>query len=165
MAIIIIYIDISIIFVSNKKDMKLENPTRTALYSIEKAIKEYRKLAQKNISKVVKDITVDQGLVLIILNDNQNIAQNELANLVFKDNASITRMIELMVKKEYITRTIHPEDRRKFNLEITEKGLKTLELIQPVIKNNRQTALEGLSLEEIALLDKTLNKIITNCSK
>ncbi|WP_337966236.1 MarR family transcriptional regulator [uncultured Flavobacterium sp.] len=145
--------------------MKLENPTRTALYSIEKAIKEYRKLAQKNISKVVKDITVDQGLVLIILNDNQNIAQNELANLVFKDNASITRMIELMVKKEYITRTIHPEDRRKFNLEITEKGLKTLELIQPVIKNNRQTALEGLSLEEIALLDKTLNKIITNCSK
>lgn len=144
--------------------MKLENPTRTALYSIEKAIKEYRKLAQKNISKVVKDITVDQGLVLIILNDNQNIAQNELANLVFKDNASITRMIELMVKKEYIIRTIHPEDRRKFNLEITEKGLKTLELIQPVIKNNRQTALEGLSLEEIALLDKTLNKIITNCS-
>jgi DNA-binding MarR family transcriptional regulator len=145
--------------------MKLENPTRTALYSIEKAIKEYRKLAQKNISKVVKDITVDQGLVLIILNDNHNIAQNELANLVFKDNASITRMIELMVKKEYITRTIHPEDRRKFNLEITEKGLKTLELIQPVIKNNRQTALEGLSLEEIALLDITLNKIITNCSK
>ncbi|RKR04612.1 MarR family transcriptional regulator [Flavobacterium sp. 90] len=145
--------------------MKFENPTRTALYSIEKAIKEYRKLAQKNISKVVEDITVDQGLVLIILNDNQNIAQNELANLVFKDNASITRMIELMVKKEYITRTIHPEDRRKFNLEITEKGIKTLELIQPVIKINRETALDGLSLEEIALLDKTLNKIITNCSK
>jgi DNA-binding MarR family transcriptional regulator len=145
--------------------MKLENPTGTALYSIEKAIKEYRKLAQKNISKVVKDITVDQGLVLIILNDNQNIAQNELANLVFKDNASITRIIELMVKKEYITRTIHAEDRRKFNLEITEKGLKTLELIQPVIKTNRQTALEGLSLQEMELLDKTLNKIITNCTK
>jgi DNA-binding MarR family transcriptional regulator len=145
--------------------MKLENPTRTPFYSIEKAIKEYRKLAQKNISKVVKDITVDQGLVLIILSENQNIAQNELANLVFKDNASITRIIELMVKKEYITRTIHAEDRRKFNLEITEKGLKTLELIQPVIKTNRQTALEGLSMQEIDLLDKTLNKIITNCTK
>ncbi|MBF4487182.1 MULTISPECIES: MarR family winged helix-turn-helix transcriptional regulator [unclassified Flavobacterium] len=143
--------------------MKLENPTGTALYSIEKAIKEYRKLAQKNISKVVKDITVDQCLVLIILNENQNISQNELANLVFKDNASITRMIELMVKNEYLNRTIHPEDRRKFNLEITNKGLKTLELIQPVIKSNRQTALDGLSLEEIALLDKTLNKIIINC--
>jgi len=143
--------------------MKLENPTRTALYSIEKAIKEYRKLAQKNISKVVKDITVDQCLVLIILNENQNISQNELANLVFKDNASITRMIELMVKNEYLNRTIHPEDRRKFNLEITDKGLNTLQLIQPVVKSNRKKALDGLSLEEITLLDKTLNKIIINC--
>ncbi|MFH6993461.1 MarR family winged helix-turn-helix transcriptional regulator [Flavobacterium sp. FlaQc-48] len=143
--------------------MKLENPTGTVLYSIEKAIKEYRKLAQKNITKVVKDITVDQGLILIILNNHQNISQNELANLVFKDNASITRMIELMVKKEYLTRAIHPEDRRKFNLEITDKGLETLKLIQPVIKVNRQTALDGLSLEEIALLEKTLHKIIINC--
>lgn len=145
--------------------MKLENPTGTALYSIEKAIKEYRKLAQNNISKVAKDITVDQCLVLIILNDNQNISQNELANLVFKDNASITRMIELMVKKDYLTRTVNSEDRRKFNLEVTNKGIKTLELIKPVIQINRETALDGLSLEEIALLDKTLNRIITNCKK
>ncbi|MBS7256532.1 MarR family winged helix-turn-helix transcriptional regulator [Flavobacterium branchiicola] len=143
--------------------MKLENPTGTALYSIEKAIKEYRKLAQKNISKIVKDITVDQCLVLIILNDNRDISQNELANLVFKDNASITRMIELIVKKEYLTRTIHSEDRRKFNLEITEKGIKMLELIEPIIKKNRQIALNGLSLEEILVLDKTLQKIISNC--
>ncbi|CAA9201011.1 MarR family winged helix-turn-helix transcriptional regulator [Flavobacterium collinsii] len=143
--------------------MKLKNPTGTVLYSLEKAIKEYRRLAQKNITEVVKDITVDQCLVLIILNDNPDISQNELANLIFKDSASITRMIELMVKKEYITRTIHLEDRRKFNLEITKKGIKTLQEIEPVIELNRQTALEGLSLEEIVLLDKTLHKIIINC--
>ncbi|WP_264550668.1 MarR family winged helix-turn-helix transcriptional regulator [Flavobacterium sp. N2038] len=145
--------------------MKLENPTGTALYSIELAIKEYRKLAQKNIAKVVKDITVDQCLVLIILNDNRDISQNELANLVFKDNASITRMIELMVKKDYLSRTIHPEDRRKFNLMITEKALKTIELIEPVIQSNRETALYGLSVSEITLLDQTLHKIIRNCKK
>ncbi len=145
--------------------MKIENPTGTALYSIEKAIKEYRKLAQKNITKVVKDITVDQCLVLIILQQNESISQNELANLVFKDSASITRMIELMVKNDYLTRTIHAEDRRKFNLVITEKGLKTIELIEPVIQFNRETALHGLSLKEITLLDQTLHKIISNCKK
>jgi DNA-binding MarR family transcriptional regulator len=102
---------------------------------------------------------------LMILNKDAKISQNELANLIFKDNASITRMIELMVKKEYLNRTIHSKDRRKFNLEITEKGKKTLELIQPIIKINRETALNGLSLEEINFLDKTLNKIITNCKK
>lgn len=145
--------------------MNIKNPTGTVLYSIEQAIKEYRKVSQKNISKIVKDITIDQCLVLTILNKDAKISQNELANLIFKDNASITRMIELMVKKEYLIRTLHQEDRRKFNLEITEKGIKTIELIEPIVQLNRQTALNGLSLEEIALLDKTLNKIITNCKK
>jgi DNA-binding MarR family transcriptional regulator len=143
--------------------MNLKNPTGTVLYSIEQAIKEYRKVSQKNISKVVRDITIDQCLVLIILNMEVSISQNELANLIFKDNASITRMIELMVKNDYLNRTIHNEDRRKFNLEITDKGKKTIALINPIIQINRKTALKGLSLEEIALLDKTLNKIIANC--
>jgi DNA-binding MarR family transcriptional regulator len=145
--------------------MNIKNPTGTVLYSIEQAIKEYRKMSQKNITKIVKDITIDQCLVLIILNKDAKISQNELANLVFKDNASITRMIELMVRKEYLNRTIHKEDRRKFNLELTEKGKKTIELINPIIQINRETALNGLSLEEIDLLDKMLNKIIINCKK
>lgn len=143
--------------------MNIKNPTGTVLYSIEQAIKEYRKVSQKNIAEIVKDITIDQCLVLIILKKYAKISQNELANLIFKDNASITRMIELMVKKDYLIRTIHKEDRRKFNLEITEKGKKTLELINPIVQINRETALNGLSLEEINLLDKTLNKIINNC--
>jgi len=143
--------------------MSIKNPTGTVLYLIEQAIKEYRKVSQKNISKVVKDITVDQCLILIILNQDDKISQNSLANLIFKDNASITRMIELMVKKEYLNRTIHKEDRRKFNLEITEKGKNTIDLLSPIIQTNRKTALDGLSLQEIDVLDKALNKIITNC--
>ncbi|QGK74484.1 hypothetical protein [Flavobacterium sp. SLB02] len=54
--------------------MKQKTPTGTVLYTIEQAIKEYRKVCQKNIQKVVSDITVDQCLVLIILNDNVKIS-------------------------------------------------------------------------------------------
>jgi DNA-binding MarR family transcriptional regulator len=104
--------------------MSIKNPTGTVLYLIEQAIKEYRKISQKNISNIVKDITIDQCLILMVLTRNANISQNEMAQLVFKDNASITRMIELMVKKEYLARTVHHEDRRKYTLEITEKGKK-----------------------------------------
>jgi DNA-binding MarR family transcriptional regulator len=145
--------------------MTSKNPTGTVLYLIEQAIKEYRKISQKNISSIVKDITIDQCLILMVLTRNANISQNEMAQLVFKDNASITRMIELMVKKEYLARTVHHGDRRKYVLEITEKGKKTIDLIDPVIKQNRETALHDFSEEEIVLLDKMLNKIIDNCKK
>jgi DNA-binding MarR family transcriptional regulator len=143
--------------------MKKNNPTGTVLYSIEQTIKEYRKISQKNISKIVSDITVDQCLVLLILNKHTDYSQKEIASLIFKDNASITRIIELMVKKEYLTRKINEQDRRKFNLEITEKGKTTIELLAPVIAQNRKTALNGLSTTEIEQLDKILDKIISNC--
>ncbi|MEP6805128.1 MAG: MarR family transcriptional regulator [Flavobacterium sp.] len=143
--------------------MKQKTPTGTVLYSIEQAIKEYRKVCQKNIQKIVSDITVDQCLVLIILNDNEKISQIEIAKLIFKDNASVTRIIELMVKKDYLTREIDEVDKRKTKLIITEKGKKTVVLLTPVFKLNRQTALDGISAEEIELLDKILHKIISNC--
>ena len=143
--------------------MKKSNPTGTVLYSIEQTIKEYRKISQKNISKIVSDITVDQCLVLLILNKHTDYSQKEIASLIFKDSASITRIIELMVKKEYLTRKINEQDRRKFNLEITEKGKTTIGLLAPVIALNRKTALNGLSTTEIELLDKILDKIISNC--
>lgn len=144
-------------------EMKNNTPTGTVLYSLEQAIKEYRKISQKNISKIVTDITVDQCLVLIILNKNSDYSQKEIANLIFKDNASITRIIELMVKKDYLKREINEFDRRKFNLKITEKGQNTIELLSPVITHNRETALNGLTNNEIEFLDKILNKIISNC--
>ncbi len=145
--------------------MKKNNPTGTVLYTIEQTIKEYRKVSQKKISQVVSDITVDQCLVLIILDKNSVYSQKEIAELIFKDNASITRIIELMVQKNYLLRKTHESDRRKFNLELTEKGKNTIELLTPVIHNNRQNALAGLSLDEIELLENLLTKIIANCKK
>jgi DNA-binding MarR family transcriptional regulator len=141
----------------------MRNPTGTVLYTIEQTIKEYRKVCQKNIQKVVSDITVDQCLVLIILNDKAGISQIEIAKLIFKDNASVTRIIELMVQKDYLTRETDASDKRKSKLIITEKGHKTIVLLTPVFKLNRKTALDGLSLDEIALLYQLLNKIISNC--
>lgn len=143
--------------------MSQKSPTGTVLYTIEQATKEYRKVCQKNIQKVVNDITVNQCLVLIILNDNPKIFQIEIARLIFKDNASVTRIIELMVKKDYLTRETDESDKRKTKLGITQKGKETIVLLTPVFKLNRKTALDGLSADEIELLDKILHKIISNC--
>jgi DNA-binding MarR family transcriptional regulator len=137
--------------------------TTSVLYNIEKAIKAYRKLCQRNISIIDKDITVDQALVLLMLQKNAELSQKELAKLVFKDSASITRMIELMVKKEYIKRSINKKDRRRFNLKMTVKGEMFLKNMDATIQLNRDTALKNITVKELIQLDATLKKIITNC--
>lgn len=141
----------------------IEIPSQTVFYAIEKAIKEYRRFAQGNIAKVVKDITLDQALLLLFLNDNLELSQKEIAKLVFKDRASVTRMLELMRKNEYLSREINQEDRRKYTLKITEKGQRILQEILPIISFNRVSALKGISNEEIFQLFTILNQITTNC--
>lgn len=143
--------------------MKFNSPTGTVLYSIEQAIKEYRKLCQKNIDKTGLDITVDQALLLIIISGNSKLSQKEMAELLFKDYASVTRMIELMVKKDYIKREINEKDRRRFTLTISDKGTKSLKALESTIIENRNTALYGLTNNEILQLNASLQKIITNC--
>ncbi len=142
--------------------MKIENPSQVVFYSIERAIKEYRKFAQKKISETVEGITVDQGLILLFLNDHPELSQKEIAKLLFKDNASMTRMIDLMVKKEYLMRSTH-KDRRRHTIDITSKGKRILEKLPPVILKNRNTALEGITSQELNQLEQILNKIINNC--
>jgi len=76
-------------------------PTHTIFYSIEKAIKSYRKLAQKRISEVVPDITLDQALLLLLIEDQPKLSQVKLAGLLFKDYASMTRMIVLLIQNGF----------------------------------------------------------------
>ena len=139
------------------------DPQQTIFYTIEKAIKSYRKFAQKQLSDVVSGITVDQVLVLTVIESSPDIAQHEIASLLFKDYASITRMIELLVKNEYLTRSINETDRRKFTLKISAKGETTLKQLKPIILKNRTDALEGVSESEVNQMFTTLSKIINNC--
>lgn len=142
--------------------MKFETPTSTVLYSIEETIKAYRRLSQQNISNIVPEITVDQALILIII-DREDKTQSEIADLVFKDYASMTRIIKLMINKNYLTKAIDDADKRKAELKITQSGKEIIEKLNPVIKKNREIALNTLSEQELKQLFKILNKITQNC--
>lgn len=144
-------------------NMNFNTPTTTVLYSIEETIKAYRKLSQQNILQAVPDITVDQALILLIL-ENNNKTQTEIADLVFKDYASMTRIVKLMITKNYLTKTTDSKDMRKAKLEITDHGKEVIKKLKPVIQKNRETALNTVSDEELEQLYKTLKKITKNCN-
>lgn len=142
--------------------MKFDSPTNTVLYTIEETIKAYRKLSQQNISTVVPKITVDQALILLII-DREDKTQSEIADIVFKDYASMTRIITLMINKNYLTKTIDDTDKRRTKLKITKNGKNIIEKLHPMIKKNRETALNTISDNELVQLFKLLNKITQNC--
>ncbi len=132
-------------------------------YIMDKSMKVYRQHSQKKLVEAGHTITIDQWLVLTILGSNRNLSQNDIATKVFKDTASITRIIELMVKAGYLKRTIHSKDRRRMDIGLTKKGEIELKAVKPIILNNRKIALQGISKMELTLLNTLLKKITSNC--
>ena len=140
----------------------MEKLSDIIFYSIEKSIKTYRQFAQKNIAKAGIEITIDQWLVLKTIEEDNSISQKDIAVKTFKDVASITRIIELLVKKGYLSRNLKTQDRRRFELTLTNEGNDIIKKMQPYIQINRTQALKNITDEELINLQSTLLKIISN---
>jgi|SRR6218665_382279 len=142
----------------------MEKLTDIIFYNMDKAIKSYRMYAQKRLREHGFKITIDQWLIIKSILENPTITQQEIAKKVFKDNASVTRIIELLVKSEYLKRKVNTEDRRKSILLVTEEGKSIIEKVQNLVLENRKNALQNITSEELELMNVSLNKIIDNCS-
>ncbi|WP_447635505.1 MarR family winged helix-turn-helix transcriptional regulator [Flavobacterium microcysteis] len=133
-------------------------------YTMDKTIRTYRIFAQKRLRENGYKITIDQWLIIKAIMENPGISQQEIGEKVFKDNASVTRIIELLVKSEYLEREVNPDDRRKSNLNVTDEGKSIIKKVHSLVLENRKTALAGILPEELEIMNKTLKKIISNCN-
>jgi DNA-binding MarR family transcriptional regulator len=134
-------------------------------YHLEKAIKTYRQYAQNRLNENGHKITIDQWLVLKVLKENPKVTQNVLAEMVFKDKASVTRIIEILVQAGHLKRALHESNRRRFKLTVTKKGEDAIKAIVSTVKQNRKKALSGIAEKDVRSTEKVLMKIITNCQK
>lgn len=135
----------------------------TFFYSLEKAIKTYRQFAQNNINRAGIDITIDQWLVLKTLQDNPDVTLQQVSKDVFKDFASITRIIQLLETKGYVARLVHPEDGRRSAFSLTRVGRETVRSLQPIIARNRSRAVRGIRKSDIENAHAVLAIISANC--
>ncbi|MBP6335116.1 MAG: MarR family transcriptional regulator [Bacteroidia bacterium] len=134
-------------------------------YHLEKSIKSYRQYAQSILLEQGHRLTIDQWMVLKVMQENPDVTQNALAELVFKDKASVTRIIKILVDTKHLKRAAHESNRKLNKFVITAIGDKAIKSIFPTIKKNRKKALSGLTISEVKIAKKVFVKIISNCKK
>jgi DNA-binding MarR family transcriptional regulator len=129
---------------------------------LDRTARRVKQYAQQQFKEMGFNITVDQWLVLKHLYEHEEMKQNALAELINKDNPTLTRIIDLLCKKGLTERTLHPADRRSFIVTLTKDGTKKVEQLKPKIKNVRLKAWEGLSERDFNQFKKILNTIYQN---
>ena len=91
--------------------------------------------------------------------------QTDLANMSFRDKPTVSRIVDLLAKKNLVERVKDKGDGRKYHVRITTKGKNAILKATPVVEESRKLGWTNLSEEEYETLISTLDKIFTNYSE
>jgi DNA-binding MarR family transcriptional regulator len=106
------------------------------------------------------DIEVGQFFFLRYILKNEGISQEEVAQNMYLDKATISKGVNLLVNKGYIQRKANPKDKRVYRLYGTKKASKMEEMIDDIHREINEFLVSELNDEEILQLRTLLNKIV-----
>ena len=131
-------------------------------FLLEQTVRQMRGYAQRQLDTLQAGITVDQWVILKIIEVRKQISQVELAQVAQKDTASITRILDLLQKKGLTQRIDDEYDRRKYMISLTKDGEVFVLRNLPFVNEIRSQIVRGLSPDEIQTLKSILEKIRGN---
>jgi DNA-binding MarR family transcriptional regulator len=106
-------------------------------------------------------LSVQQFNVLRILRGQKGnmLNLNEITHRMIHKMSNTTRLVDKLIDKSLVERVICPENRRRVNISITDKGLEILSQIDSVIQEFEKEIIRLLSEKEKNTLLNLLIKI------
>lgn len=116
-----------------------------------------QKFDQKNLT-----VSAEEWAILLILWTKGEQTPTALADVTFRDRTTITRLIDQMVKKQFVVREHDEKDRRRVLIKASDKGEALKDELVPIAKSMIATATSGISPQDIETTVKTLNRMTNN---
>lgn len=135
---------------------------RAYFFKIDTTIKKIRNALQKRFNEAGFDLTVDQWVLMDHVARNPGISQNTLSELTTKDAPTVTRIIDLLTKKQLVERRMAEDDRRKFLIHLTETGDKLYNEMLPLVIEIRRRGWGDLSEEDYQHFVRIMDSIYHN---
>ena len=121
---------------------------------------------RSHISRICKNagynLTPEEADTLMIIRHCNGLSQSQLANILGKDKAAVTRLINSLVKSGLVGRIQDQQDRRIIRARITEEGKQAFVQVWPELMKLSDQALDGISSQDLTAMRKTLDAINTN---
>ncbi len=109
------------------------------------------------------DLSGEQYNVLRILRGQKGNPANMciIQERMLAKNSNTTRLIDKLLLKNLVTRNVCPDNRRKIEVLITQKGLDMLSELDPKVDEHEKLFANNLSEQELTLLNTLLEKYRT----
>lgn len=110
------------------------------------------------------NITPEEFIFIFSMPDGQT-AQSVMIKKLLKDKTTMTRLIDRLVKKEWVERSENNQDRREHMIQLTKKGWDIRKKGYPVSYDFSSDVLHGVSQDHIKIARQVMRQIINNLSK
>lgn len=137
--------------------MQLEESLGYLLNMSAKAIKRKFDAALKEY-----DITTSQWAVLKLLSVEEGLSQAEIAHKTNSDRATCGAIIDKLVSKELVEKTLSKSDRRSYIIAIVPNALKMVRAISSLAEEINACALKGFSHDEAEQFKAWLTAVTRN---
>ncbi|SFS81802.1 MarR family winged helix-turn-helix transcriptional regulator [Sphingobacterium wenxiniae] len=134
-------------------------------FILDRTARKVKQYAQVSFAQRDFDITIDQWSIIKILFQENPMTHKELAELSGKDQPTLTRIMDILIKKGLVRRVEHPTDRRALQLQLTDEGKIKVDNLSPLVAEVRMKAWENLSEEDFEHFVRILNTIYSNLEK
>lgn len=106
------------------------------------------------------ELSSEQYNVLRILRGQKGKPVNmcDIQERMLAKNSNTTRLIDKLLAKELVTREICAENRRKMEICITDKGMKLLGILDPLVVVHEESFAGNLTTAELHQFDALLEK-------
>ena len=116
----------------------------------------------ENFNEILKpfEISSEQYNVLRILRGQKGNPANMcvIQERMLAKTSNTTRLVDKLLLKNFVTRKVCSDNRRKIEVLITEEGLKVLEELDPKVTAHEESFSQKLSSAEIETLNQLLEK-------
>jgi len=116
---------------------------------------------QARFKNTGSNTTPEQWRLLVVISNEGEMNQSQLAELQHKDRAAIKRLIDHLERKKLVIRK-SGKDSRSHTIALTQEGKKMVQVFTKASKETVNEALSCFTEDEAKTLNQLLNKLLNN---
>ena len=108
------------------------------------------------------ELTPEQWMVLVRLWEREGLTPSELSDATFKDRPTMTRILDVMEGRGWLTRRVAAGDARSRRVFLTAAGRALRGRLVPLVRRFVPTMLSGIPDDDLEITRRTLRRMLEN---
>ncbi len=131
-------------------------------YLIQRTARLLRLVFLQVVDTPATGVTPEQWRVLSVLLARDGLAQNRIADALFRDPPNTSRLLSGLERRGLVRRAADPEDRRRVRVHLTEAGRSLVSRTTPGAVAVRDRLYEGIDRADLETLRRTIRRVEEN---